>query len=336
MPSAATFSTSIAAMGKGLRPWRPRGRLRVHAAIAIVSFVCYVAGRFVDGGASTAFSVIGVGACGWAWLVTRALFDPAERDAKWARVVGLVVALSGALSVLAPAGGLIGRVADNTYALSGSTALLLTFVEPFHRYTRDLPRAERRFRFAFVAIYAVLVAVSVMGLRAVGEGPDAAVRDDLAKSACAVMGLAALLVAVWFRRGHPLAARTATSARRAPTEDDARLAERLRRLLIDEAIDRRPELKIGDVAARLDEPEHRVSQCIGATLGFANFNRWINHHRIARAKRMLAQPDERRSILEIAFACGFASLGPFNRAFRDEVGTTPRAYRSATRASAES
>ncbi len=174
-----------------------------------------------------------------------------------------------------------------------------------------------------------------MGLRAVGEGPDAAVRDDLARSACALTGLAALLVAVWFRRGHPLAARIATSARRAPTEDDTRLAERLRQLLIDEAIDSRPELKIGDVAARLGEPEHRISQCIGTTLGFANFNRWINHHRIARAKRMLALPDERRSILEIAFACGFASLGPFNRAFRDEVGTTPRAYRSATRATAE-
>jgi AraC-like DNA-binding protein len=335
MPSATTFSTSIAAAGKGLRPWWPRGRLRVHAAIATASFVCYILGRLTEGGVATAFSVIGVGACGWAWLAARALFDPAERDARWARVVGLVVALSGALSVLAPSGGLIWRVSDSTYALSGSTALLLTFVEPFHRYARDLPSAEKRFRFAFVAVYAVLVAVSVMGLRAVGDGPDEALRDDLAKSGCAVMGLAALLVAVWFRRGHPLAARIATSARRAPTEDDARLAERLRRLLVDEAIDSRPELKIGDVAARLGEPEHRVSQCISTALGFANFNRWINHHRIARAKRMLARPDERRSILEIAFACGFASLGPFNRAFRDEVGTTPRAYRSATRTSAE-
>ena len=337
MPSAATFSTSIVAMGiaavgKGLRPSRPRSRLQVHAVIATGSFVCYILGRLLEGGASTAFSVIGVGACGWAWLVTRALFDPAERDARWARVIGLVLALSGALSVLAPERGLIWRVADNTYALSGSTALLLTFVEPFHRYTRDLPRAEKRFRFAFVAIYALLVAVSVMGLRAVGEGPDAAVRDNLAKSACALTGLVALMVALRFRRGHPLAARVVTAARRAPTEDDARLAERLRQLLIDEAVDSRPELKIGDVAARLGEPEHRVSQCISTTLGFANFNRWINHHRIARAKRMLALPDERRSILEIAFACGFASLGPFNRAFRDEVGTTPRAYRTASRA----
>lgn len=327
MASAATFSASIAAVGRGLRPWRPRGRLRVHAAIATVSFVSYALSRFVEGWAATALSVVGVGACGWAWLVARALFDPAERDVGWARVVALVVAVSGGLSVLVPTDGLVGRVADNVYALSGSAALLLTFVEPFQRHARDLSDVEKRFRFGFVTVYAVLVAVSVLGLRA----PDDVLRDDVVKSACAVVGLVAVLVAVWFRRGHPLAP---AAPRRAPTDDDARLAERLRRLVVEEGIDSLHELKIGDVAARLGEPEHRVSQCIGAALGFPNFNRWINHHRIARAKMLLACPNERRSILAIAFACGFASIGPFNRAFRDEVGTTPRAYRSAARASA--
>jgi AraC-like DNA-binding protein len=321
MTSATTSGASLTS----LRLWRPRGRLGVHTTIAAASFACYVLSRFTEGGVAKAFSVIGVGACGWAWLVARALFDPAPRDVRWPRVVALVVAVSGGLAVLAPTVGLVGRVADNIYALSGSAALLLTFVEPFQRYGRDLPSLEKRFRFAFVALYAVLVGVSVLGLRA----PDDGLRDDLVKAACAIAGLAAMLVAVWFRRRHPLAA--PTTAKRAPTEDDARLAERLRRLLVDEAIDSRHELKIGDVAARLGEPEYRVSQCISAALGFANFNRWINHHRIARAKALLAQPDERRSILEIAFACGFASLGPFNRAFRDEVGTTPRAYRSTMR-----
>lgn len=330
-----TFNASIAPVEKGFRPWWPRGRLQVHATIATASFACYILGRLLEGRAATVFSLIGVGACGWAWLLTRALFDPAERDARWARVVGLVLALSGALSVLAPAGGVVGRVADSLYTLSGSAALLLTFVEPFHRYAPDLPRAEKRFRFAFVTVYALLVAVSVLGLRAVGDGPQEALRDNLVKSACAALGLAAVMVAVRFRLSHPLAARTASAPRRAPTDDDVRLAERLRRLLAEEAIDSRPELKIGDVAARLGEPEHRVSQCISAALGFPNFNRWINHHRIARAKGMLADPGERRSILEIAFACGFASLGPFNRAFRDEVGATPRDYRAAMRAGAD-
>lgn len=320
-----TLATTSGASIAGLRPWRLRERLPVCTVIATISFVGYVLARLVAEPAATVFSVIGVGACGWAWLVARALFDPVERDARWALVVALIVAVSGGLSVLAPATGLVGRVAGNVYALSGSAALLLTFVEPFQRYARDLPPVEKRFRFVFVTVYAILVAASVLGLRAASD----AIQDDRVKSACAVVGLTAVLLAVWFRRGHPLAIR---SARRAPTEDDARLAERLQRLLADEAIDSRPELKIADVAARLGEPEYRVSQSISAALGFANFNRWINHHRIARAKALLASPDERRSILEIAFVCGFASLGPFNRAFRGEVGTTPREYRSAMRA----
>lgn len=330
MSSAAIFGSSIAVMRKGLGPWRSRSRLRIYAAIAAASFVCYILGRLLDGRAGLPFSVVGVGACGWAWLAARALFDPAEQDARWPLVVGLVVAASGAVSVLAPGVGLLGRVADNVYALSGSAALLLTFVEPLQRYTRDLPRAERRFRALFIGVYALLVAVSVLGLRAVGEGPDEALRDNLVRSACALAGLGALMVAVWFRGRHPLA-RAVAATRRAPTAEDWRLAERLRGLLAEEAIDLQADLKIGDVAARLGEPEYRVSQCISAALGFANFNRWINHHRIARATSLLARPEERRSILEIAFACGFSSLGPFNRAFRDEVGMTPRSFRVARR-----
>ncbi len=103
----------------------------------------------------------------------------------------------------------------------------------------------------------------------------------------------------------------------------------MRELLQADAIDSEPDLRIGDVAARLGEPEYRVSQCISAALGFANFNRLINHHRVERAKARLADPTETGSILEIAFDCGFGSIGPFNRAFKDQVGSTPRAFRRA-------
>jgi AraC-like DNA-binding protein len=330
--SPATASAARLALGRHrLRLGRPPGRLEAQAALAAVSFAAYVAGHLLEGGASTVFSLLGVGACGWAWLLARALFDPAAREAGWAKVVALVVAASGAASVLAPADGLASRLADNTYVLSGSAALLLTFVEPFHRYSADLPRAEKRFRLAFVGVYAAMVALSVMGLTADGHGPADALRQDLIKSACALVGLPAVPALVRYRQRHPNAAPTARPPRRPPTAEDVALAERLRRLLAEEAIDLEADLKIADVAARLREPEYRVSQSISTALGFPNFNRWINHHRIARAKQMLDRADERRSILEIAFACGFGSLGPFNRAFRDEVGTTPRSYRAARR-----
>lgn len=309
------------------------GRVGVTSAIATGSFVCYIVSRLLDEGASTAFSVLGLGACGWAWLAARALFDPSRRDAFWAPIVASIVALSAAAHALAPAPGLIWRVAGNAYAIAGSAALLLTFVEPFQRYSRNLPAGEKRFRLLFVTVYALLMAVSVLGLRAVGDGPAEAARDNLVKACCAAFGLAALVAAVWFRLQHPLASLAPKPGRRSPTAQDLRLSQRMARVLTEEVLHCEPDLKIGDVAARLGEPEHRVSQAIGA-LGFANFNRWINHHRVATAKRMLADPQERRSILQIAFACGFGSLGPFNRAFRDEVATTPRNYRARMRAAA--
>lgn len=192
-----------------------------------------------------------------------------------------------------------------------------------------MPRSEKRFRIAFLAIFAALVVVSILGLQVSGADPGEAARNDLIRSGCALVGLVAGAAAVWFRLRHPLARAEKPAVRRAPTAEDRLLAERLVRLLRDEALDAEPDLRIADVAARLGQPEYRVSQCISAALGFANFNRLINHHRIERAKRLLADPGRDRPILEIAFDCGFGSVGPFNRAFKDQVGMTPRAFRAA-------
>ena len=318
------------AVSRAFRPWRGPGRLQAYAAICAVSFICYIAGRLTGGATGTLFSIVGVGACGWAWLLTRALFDPARRDAWWPRIVAMLIAATGALSVVAPVESGLSRFADSLYALSGSAALLLTFIEPLQGRWGDMASAERRFRAAFLVIYALLIAVSILGLRI--SGLVEAYRDDLIKAGCAAISLAAGSAAVWFRLRHPLGRPGASSlARRAPTAEETRLAERLMGLLRDEAIDARPELKVGDVAARLGQPEYKVSQYISAALGFANFNRLINHHRIERAKRLLADPDQEPTILEIAFECGFGSVGPFNRAFKDQTGLTPRAFRAASR-----
>lgn len=322
---------TLPASGRAFRPgWAP-GRLPAYAALCAASFLCYVAGRLSGGAAQSLLLMAGLGACGWAWLLTRALFDPAPHDARWPRIVAGVVVVMGALSVVARGDGGLSSLVDKAYALSGSAALLLTFIEPLHGRWADMPRSEKRFRIAFLAIYAVLVAVAVLGLQASSATPGEAWRNDLVRSGCALVGLVAGAAAVWFRLRHPLARAERSPARRAPTAEDTLLAERLVRLLRDEALDADPELRIGDVAARLGQPEYKVSQCISAALGFANFNRLINHHRIERAKRVLADPDHDRPILDVAFDCGFGSVGPFNRAFKDQLGLTPRAFRAASR-----
>lgn len=310
---------------------RPPRRLRAYAALTATAFVSYILGHIVEGGPGLLLAAIGASACGWSWLLSRALFDPAERDARWPLAVMVLLLASGAGARLLPAdGGLMSQAVDNIYALVGSAALLLTFVEPLNGWRTGLPAAETRFRIAFLAVYAVLVGASILLLRdATGDSAEAD-RVAMIKSACALTGLLAGGAAVWFRTRHPLAARLRGASARSATADDRRLAERIERLLRDEAIYTTPDLKVADLARRLGQPEYRVTQCITAAMGFPNFNRLINHHRVARAKRLLADPNGKTlSILQIAFECGFSSIGPFNRAFKDEAGTTPRAYRVA-------
>jgi AraC-like DNA-binding protein len=308
---------------------RPPGRLRAHWVLTSASLVCFVLGQVLGSRAgvlATPLSIGGAAGCGFSWLLTRALFDPAPHDARWPRIVVPIVFLTGVVSILSgEAAGPVFRTIDNTHALGSSAVLLLTFVEPFNGYRRDLAVGEKRFRFAYLAVYTLLMGSSVLALnRSAAAGAE---RDfaELVKTICASAALLFCCVAVWFRARHPLAAKT----RRVSSAEDAELAQRITRLLREEEIHVSPNLKVADLARRLGEPDYKVTRCITAALGFANVNRMLNAYRVERAKDMLRDPALReRSILLVALDCGFGSIGPFNRAFKDAVGMTPRAFRA--------
>lgn len=87
-------------------------------------------------------------------------------------------------------------------------------------------------------------------------------------------------------------------------------------------------LTIGALAGRLAIPEHRLRRLINRALGHRNFPAYINGHRIAAARALLDDPEKADlPILSIAHEVGFASLGPFNRAFRQITGQAPSDYR---------
>ena len=91
---------------------------------------------------------------------------------------------------------------------------------------------------------------------------------------------------------------------------------------------RREGLTIAALGQEIGVPEHRLRAVINQRLGFRNFPTFINSHRIRAAQQVLADPREaRRTILEIAYDSGFASLGPFNKAFRDQTGDSPSEFR---------
>jgi AraC-like DNA-binding protein len=110
---------------------------------------------------------------------------------------------------------------------------------------------------------------------------------------------------------------------------DAQLIRSLQELMTTDRVYRREGLTIGTLALKLGVPEYKTRRLINQSLGYRNFNAFLNKHRIDEAKTALADPAQAEvSVLTIALDAGFQSLGPFNRAFKAETGLTPTEYRS--------
>lgn len=87
-------------------------------------------------------------------------------------------------------------------------------------------------------------------------------------------------------------------------------------------------LTIGGLAEHLGMPEHQLRGLINTELGFRNFSAFLNSYRLQEAKTRLTDPSlAKRPVLSIAMDLGFASIGPFNRAFKLHTGKTPTEFR---------
>ena len=119
-----------------------------------------------------------------------------------------------------------------------------------------------------------------------------------------------------------------TPAPAAPDPAEDRLADTLRRAMVDERVYRSEELSVASLAARLAVPEYRLRRLINQRLGHRNFNAFVNGYRLADAREALADPARRElPVLTIALDAGFQSIGPFNRAFKAATGLTPTEFR---------
>jgi len=88
-------------------------------------------------------------------------------------------------------------------------------------------------------------------------------------------------------------------------------------------------LTIGKLAKKLALPEHQLRRLINRSMGYQNFASFLNHYRIKDVEAALKDPaNQRVPILTLAMNSGFASLAPFNRAFKSILGVTPTEYRT--------
>lgn len=111
--------------------------------------------------------------------------------------------------------------------------------------------------------------------------------------------------------------------------DDPRTADveaRLSQLMSHDALYRAPALTIAQLARRSGYPEYLVSTVINRRSG-GNFWDYVNRHRIDAVRACLSDPQDARTILDIAYDTGFTSKSTFNASFKRLVGETPSAYR---------
>ena len=191
----------------------------------------------------------------------------------------------------------------------------------------DLIEARRRFRRWFLLVVAG-VAIFITVLEVTGADRGLSVVFYL-MHALVFWGLVAAFL-LWAVRVDPTI--WLVSRKSAFPKDDISPAQRalIGRITtaMSEKLWEREGLTLSQMAQALDTHEHRLRSAINQGMGHRNFSSFINGYRIERAKELLSDPNlAERTVLSIAYDVGFASLGPFNRAFREATGQTPTEYR---------
>ena len=189
----------------------------------------------------------------------------------------------------------------------------------------DLVERRRRFRLFFIAAISFqVIAVLVVELFWLGSEPPLWLsQTNVVIIAVLTMGLALPLL-----RLSPefFAADVPPDRRSGPVVDTA--LERKLLELMDGGYFCETGLTIRTLANRLKTPEHQLRRLINGHMGYRNFSAFLNSYRIAAAKQQLANAElAKKPVLTIALDLGYASLGPFNRAFKEQTGTTPTNYR---------
>lgn len=305
--------------------------------------------------------VLGMGVCltcnGY-WLVARALFRQQQairlRHLLAAAAVALLIIALQALQLLqlfwpenSPLISSARIAVQELLVLLSSSLMMLAFWEGCRGY-RTADAAERWQRQLFLGTYVAAVTSGGVVAKIWQANTDVPlVREMLAAGAA----LAVLLVTQWliYNRFHRQSAvvnaaaladaNTEITSEMTPRIDaepevlsitaaDKLLCDGIRQLLFQQQLFLQANLRLTDLARQLDVPEYRISKLLRSQFQANNFNQFINTLRIEHAKKLLADPSKGHwPVVVVGLESGFASVGPFTRAFKTMVGFTPHEFR---------
>jgi AraC-like DNA-binding protein len=263
------------------------------------------------------------------WALSASLFDDGFRLRWWHAALWLLLVVAGTLAcfLAVPALGL-------ALTLSSFAFAALAMAQAVMSWRVDLVEGRRRLRLFVVGASSLYI-----GLNAVAQLAGVQRSAPEGASLTGAAGLLAIAgIVAWslLRVGHTQSLFATLADPPRPIEqpavaaepEDRRLVANLERLMTTDRAHRQDGLTIGSLAQQLGLPEYRLRRLINQSLGYRNFNSFVNHYRIAEVKAALADPQQVEvPVLTIALDAGFSSLGPFNRAFKAETGLTPSEYR---------
>lgn len=277
------------------------------------------------------------------WLFSRSLFEDSFRvRPRDLLVIALTVLYGSWQQLVHLERERAGIAAGWEIAASlGFEALLLTLVllalaSAWRELSVDLVDRRRRIRWLFITITAGYLAATVLV-----QGYH--LLFGTATPAPLTSANLLLIVALSFATLRTLLQRRPATWLETPTLSpggaslggmEQRLLVELERAMEREHLYRNETLTIAGLARRLGTREHVLRALINRGLGFRNFNDFLHSYRIREACARLQRPEAARlPITSLALEVGYASIGPFNRAFKARVGVTPTHFRrSAQRA----
>ena len=296
-----------------------------------------------------------VSSTAWMWIAARALFN--DDFAFSVRAIALALALvalglAANVPFLPEVGGSRtayqpGAVVSALSRLHAAAMLAFTAAalwEIVHGRNDDLVeprRAARRWAAMGIGLYAAVALVIELAVRGqpIGRLLPAL---HVAGIGCVTLALAVLVarrsldeVLGFAEPPLPLVTPEPAPTVPAPVLVEARpgkQAQALMRLtdaMTGERLYRREGLTLATLAQALALGEAELRSLINQYLGYRNFNDFLHHYRLQEASARVA--GENLPILTIALECGYGSIGPFNRAFKQRMGMTPSEYRGASR-----
>jgi AraC-like DNA-binding protein len=345
-----------------------RQKRTVHIVFAIFcgSIAMFAAKQLGDEQMGVYRFVIGMGACATCngfWLVARALFR--ESNA----ISGKHILAAGGLGLLLIAGqglGLIQSMAqDELVTLQQGRIALYEVINLFSSCMlvlaawegcRGLSKAYGQQlwqRLLFLGSYCSAVLVCTVLVKFAGS-PDASAELSKALSTiCAIQIIIVTQVLIYWRfHRKPESEKyieqnqfdDSISTKMAciektniiDNEGDQVLAKQIQQMLEQQNMYLQANLKVADLARQMSVSEYRISRIFRHHFNARNFNQFINEMRIKHAKILLQDPvNAQWPILVVGLESGFASVGPFTRAFKSICDMTPNQYRQFHQSRAE-